>query len=121
MIIEVPRDREGTFEPQIVPSHQGAVKEVSDSAGGRRPASDRLYREGQSLKTKKSRGNSNGTPRLLYRVYDKYTTLKKQPLLYFFYSPAFFVRSAKNGAKRNPEKPGPARTPAAPINCNSPL
>jgi hypothetical protein len=54
----------------------GAVKEVPDSARGRRPASDRLYRDGQTLKTKKSRGNSNGTPRLLYWVYDNYTTLQ---------------------------------------------
>jgi ribosomal protein L37E len=54
----------------------GAVKEVPDSAGGRRPASDRLRREGQNLKTKNSRGNSNGTPRPLYRVYENTTQQK---------------------------------------------
>jgi hypothetical protein len=37
-------------------SAPGAVKEVPDSAGERRPASDRLCPDGQTLKTKKSRG-----------------------------------------------------------------
>jgi hypothetical protein len=38
------------------PNEPGAVKEVPDSAGGCRPASDQLCRNGQTLTTKKSRG-----------------------------------------------------------------
>jgi hypothetical protein len=64
-MVKIPFINEAVPKPRGSGGHKapGAVKEVPDSAGGRRPASDRLCRNGQTLKTKEP-GNSNGPGRL---------------------------------------------------------